>query len=111
VENVAASERKIIANMSSILGSISYNFSGGRYLYCSSKAALNMNSVSCARDLAERGITVVALHPGWVRTEMGGTDGTLSVEESVTALRKNLAGVTLSDSGRFIDIDGATIPW
>nr|VFJ54114.1 MAG: NAD(P)-dependent dehydrogenase, short-chain alcohol dehydrogenase family [Candidatus Kentron sp. FM]VFJ56246.1 MAG: NAD(P)-dependent dehydrogenase, short-chain alcohol dehydrogenase family [Candidatus Kentron sp. FM]VFK10156.1 MAG: NAD(P)-dependent dehydrogenase, short-chain alcohol dehydrogenase family [Candidatus Kentron sp. FM] len=111
VENVAASERKIIANMSSLLGSISQNLSGGRYLYGPSKAALNMINMSCAHDLAERAITVVALHPGWVRTDMGGPEATLSIEESVTALRKNLAGITFSDSGRFIDIDGATIPW
>ncbi|VFN00331.1 MAG: NAD(P)-dependent dehydrogenase, short-chain alcohol dehydrogenase family [Candidatus Kentron sp. G] len=111
VENVAASERKIIANMSSMLGSISHNFSGGRYLYGPSKAALNMINMSCARDLAKRAITVVALHPGWVRTDMGGLEATFSIEESVTALRKNLAGITFSDSGRFIDIDGATIPW
>jgi len=111
VENIAASERKIIANMSSKLGSIADNTSGGNYLYRSSKAALNMVNMSAARDLAARGITVVALHPGWVRTDMGGPDGELSVEEAAAALRKNLAGVTFSDSGRFIDIDGATIAW
>ncbi|MBT8419785.1 MAG: SDR family oxidoreductase [Gammaproteobacteria bacterium] len=112
VENVAVSERKIIANISSGIGSISNaNVLDGRYIYRSSKAALNMLSVSCAYDLAERGIVVVALHPGWVRTDMGGSNATLCVEESVTALRKNLARITFSDSGRFIDIDGGTIPW
>nr|VFK65887.1 MAG: NAD(P)-dependent dehydrogenase, short-chain alcohol dehydrogenase family [Candidatus Kentron sp. TUN] len=89
VENVAISERKIIANITSKLGSIADNNSGGSYFYRSSKAALNMVTVSAAQDLAMRGITVVSLHPGWVRTDMGGSGGKLSVEESVTALRKN----------------------
>nr|VFJ57334.1 MAG: NAD(P)-dependent dehydrogenase, short-chain alcohol dehydrogenase family [Candidatus Kentron sp. FW] len=112
VENVATSSRKIIANMSSGIGSIANAHAfEGRYIYRSSKAALNMINTICAADLAKRGISVVALHPGWVRTDMGGPDATLGVEESVTALRKNLAGVSFSDSGRFIDIDGSTIPW
>nr|VFJ50652.1 MAG: Short-chain dehydrogenase [Candidatus Kentron sp. DK] len=112
VENVAASGRRIIANMSSGIGSISgADAMEGRYIYRSSKAALNMVSAICARDLAGRDITVVALHPGWVRTDMGGPDGALSVEESCAALRKNLAGVGFADSGRFIDINGGTIAW
>ncbi len=70
--NVALSERKIIANMSSKMSSISDNTSGGSYLYRSSKAALNMVNKSAAHDLARKHIAVVALHPGWVRTDMGG---------------------------------------
>jgi NAD(P)-dependent dehydrogenase (short-subunit alcohol dehydrogenase family) len=109
--NVALSERKIIANMSSKMGSLADNTSGGSYVYRSSKAALNMVNKSAAHDLARKGISVVLLHPGWVRTDMGGPNGELSVEESVVALKGNLANVTLADSGRFIDIDGSTIPW
>lgn len=109
--NVALSERKIIANMSSKMGSMADNTSGGSYVYRSSKAALNMVNKSAAHDLARKGISVVLLHPGWVRTDMGGPNGELSVEESVAALKGNLANVTLADSGRFIDIDGSTIPW
>ena len=109
--NVALSERKIIANMSSRMGSLADNTSGGYYVYRSSKAALNMVTVSAAHDLAGQGISVVAMHPGWVRTDMGGPDGELSVEASATQLRRNLASVTLADSGRFIDITGATLPW
>lgn len=109
--NVALSERKIIANMSSKMGSITDNTSGGSYLYRSSKAALNMVNKSAAHDLARKGISVVLLHPGWVRTDMGGPNGELSVEESVTALKRNLANVTFADSGRLLDIDGSTIPW
>ncbi len=109
--NVALSERKIIANMSSKMGSIADNTSGGSYLYRSSKAALNMVNKSAAHDLARKGISVVLLHPGWVRTDMGGPNGELSVEESVTALKRNLANVTFADSGRLLDIDGSSIPW
>ncbi|MFN3785330.1 MAG: SDR family NAD(P)-dependent oxidoreductase, partial [Thiothrix sp.] len=104
-------ERKIIANMSSKMGSITDNTSGGAYLYRSSKAALNMVNKSAAHDLACKGISVVVLHPGWVRTDMGGPNGELAVEEAVSALKRNLANVTCADSGRFIDIDGSTIPW
>ncbi len=111
VDNVAASEHKMMANMSSKMGSMADNGSGGAYLYRSSKAALNAVCVSAARDLALRGIHVVALHPGWVRTDMGGAGGELSVAESASALRRNLAAVTAADSGRFIDIDGSTIAW
>lgn len=109
--NVALSERKIIANMSSKMGSIADNSSGGAYIYRSSKAALNMVNKSAAHDLARKGISVVVLHPGWVRTDMGGPNGELAVEEAVTALKRNLANVTFADSGRFIDIDGSSIPW
>lgn len=111
VEHVAASQLRIMANMSSRMGSIADNSSGGTYLYRSSKAALNMVCVSAAHDLARRGITVVALHPGWVRTDMGGDAATLSVADSAAALRRNLAGLTQADNGRFIDIDGSTLPW
>lgn len=109
--NVALSERKIIANMSSKMASIADNTSGGSYIYRSSKAALNMVNQSAAHDLARKGIAVVLLHPGWVRTDMGGPNGELSVEESAAALKKNLDTVSFADSGRFIDIDGSTIPW
>lgn len=111
VENVAASERRIMANMSSKMGSLADNSSGGSYIYRSSKAALNMVCVSAKHDLAAKGISVVALHPGWVRTDMGGPNGELSAEESAAALKQHLDKVTLADSGRFIDIDGSTIAW
>ena len=111
VDHVAASQLKIMANMTSRMGSMADNSSGGAYLYRSSKAGLNAVCVSAARDLAKQDIKVVALHPGWVRTDMGGSSAELSVKQCVTALRRNLANVTANDSGRFIDIDGSTIPW
>lgn len=110
-ENVAVSNLKIVANVSSKMASMGDNGSGGAYIYRSSKAALNAISVSAAKNLAERGIKIAVLHPGWVRTDMGGENGELSVEESANALRKNLAPMSEADSGRFMDTDGTTIPW
>ena len=111
VDNVAASELKIIANMTSKMGSMDDNSGGGSYLYRSGKAALNAVGKSAALDLADRGIKVAMLHPGWVQTDMGGPNGELTVVQSASMLRKNLAGMTEADNGRFMDIDGATIAW
>ncbi len=108
---VAASQHRIIANMSSKMGSIGDNGSGGSYVYRSSKAALNAITVSAARDLEDRHIKVIALHPGWVRTDMGGRNALIDVETSVTGLRRVIAELTLSQSGSFIDYKGETVPW
>ena len=79
VENVANSDMKIIASMSSKMGSISDNSSGGSYAYRSTKAALNSVMVCASHDLKPKGIAAIMLHPGWVRTDMGGPNGELSV--------------------------------
>jgi NAD(P)-dependent dehydrogenase (short-subunit alcohol dehydrogenase family) len=110
VENVAASERKVIAVMSSRLGSISES-SGMTLPYATSKAALNLLAKGLAATLAPRGIIVVALSPGWVRTDMGGAGAPLSPTASVGGLRKVIAGLKPADSGRFFSHDGSTIPW
>ena len=110
VDNVAASERKVIAFMSSRLGSIAET-SGHTLPYASSKAALNMVAKAFSVLLAPRGVIVVALHPGWARTDMGGKGAPLEPAESVRGLRKVIAGLRPSDSGRFLNHDGAPIPW
>lgn len=111
VEQVAASERKIIAAISSKMGSIDDNTSGGRYAYRSSKAAVNMVMKSLAVDLRVRGIIAVALNPGWVRTRMGGAGAPLSVERSAAGIRAVLDQVTPARSGLFLNHDGSVIPW
>ncbi len=110
VDNVAASERKVIAVMSSRLGSISES-SGVTLPYATSKAALNLLAKGLAVTLASRGIIVVALSPGWVRTDMGGAGAPISPQTSVDGLRKVIAGMKSSDSGKFFSHDGSTIPW
>ncbi len=110
VENVAASERKTIALMSSRLGSISET-SGDTLPYATSKAALNLLARGLAARLLEKKIIVVALSPGWVRTDMGGESAPLMAEVSVRGLRKVLAGLRQEDSGSFLSYDGTTIPW
>ena len=110
VENVAASERKVIAVMSSRLGSVSES-SGVTLPYATSKAALNMLAKGLSATLSSRGIIVVALSPGWVRTDMGGAGAPISPQTSITGVRKVIAGLKQSDSGKFFSHDGSTIPW
>jgi NAD(P)-dependent dehydrogenase (short-subunit alcohol dehydrogenase family) len=110
VENVAASRRRVIALMSSRLGSISES-SGMTLPYATSKAALNMLAKGLAAGLASRGIVVVALSPGWVKTDMGGSAAPLSPQTSVAGLRKVIERLKPADSGRFLSYDGSSIPW
>jgi NAD(P)-dependent dehydrogenase (short-subunit alcohol dehydrogenase family) len=110
VDNVAASERKTIAMMSSRLGSITES-SGMTLPYGTSKAALNLLAKGLAATLAGRGIKVVALSPGWVRTDMGGEGAALAPETSVAGLRKVLGSLKAGDSGKFFSYDGSPIPW
>ena len=111
VNLVAASERKLIVNISSRMGSISANSGGGNYIYRSSKAALNMVVKSLSIDLAERGVTVVAFHPGWVQTDMGGSEAAVTPAESVAGMRAVIEGLGTADSGKFFDYTGEEIPW
>jgi NAD(P)-dependent dehydrogenase (short-subunit alcohol dehydrogenase family) len=110
VDNVAASTGKTIALMSSRLGSISES-SGMTLPYSTSKAALNMLAKGLAATLASKGIIVVALSPGWVRTDMGGEQAPLSPKDSVQGLRRVIAGLKKGDSGRFLSHDGSEIAW
>lgn len=105
-----ATTPKLIA-MTSKMGSMTDNSSGGSYIYRSSKAALNMVVKSLAIDLAEDQIIVAALHPGWVRTAMGGPDGLIDVTTSVQGLTQVISTLRFEDSGRFIDYTGKSIAW
>ncbi|MGH9870105.1 MAG: SDR family oxidoreductase [Candidatus Polarisedimenticolia bacterium] len=109
--HVGRSSRKVIATISSRMGSVADNTSGNAYAYRSSKAGVNMVMKSLSIDLRERGITCVTLNPGWVRTDMGTRHAPLSVEESVHNMRTVLASVRLNDSGRWFNHDGTDIPW
>ena len=109
--HLALADAPLLVMMSSALGSISKNEDGGDYSYRASKAAMNAVMRSLAVDLRDMGITVISLHPGWVRTEMGGEEAPLSTGESVSAIRRVLQSVGLRDSGRFLRFDGTEEPW
>jgi len=109
--NLRAGERKLVCNVTSKMGSIDDNSSGGAYAYRASKAALNAVTKSMALDLAIDGFTCVVVHPGWVRTRMGGDGAPVSTEECVTGLLRELDGLDRSQSGTFFDFSGAPVPW
>jgi NAD(P)-dependent dehydrogenase (short-subunit alcohol dehydrogenase family) len=111
LDNVAHSRQKRIVTITSGMGSIEDNTSGGRYAYRSSKAAVNMVMKSLAIDTAPRGITCIVMNPGWVRTDMGGAGGTLSPEESIKAMRSVIASLKPEDSGKFLNFTGNPYPW
>jgi NAD(P)-dependent dehydrogenase (short-subunit alcohol dehydrogenase family) len=110
VDNVAASEHKVIAFLSSRLGSIAET-SGNTLPYSTSKAALNMVCKAFSVLLAPRGVAAIALHPGWVRTDMGGAGAPIAPEDSARGLRKVIAGLKKEDTGKFLTYEGAPIPW
>lgn len=108
---VAKSRLKKIATLTSKMGSIDDNTSGGSYIYRSSKAAANMVMKSLSIDLQPQGISVVTLHPGWVQTDMGGSNALINTQTSVTGMRQVIEHLNLSNTGRFIAYDGQQILW
>ena len=109
--NVARSSQKKIVTITSGMGSLADNTSGGSYAYRSSKAAVNMVVRSLALDLAPRGITCIVMNPGWVRTDMGGPRGTIAPIESIKAMRSVIAHLRPDDSGKFLNYTGEPYPW
>lgn len=108
--NLEAAEGKTVVQIGSTMGSIEQN-RGGHYGYRGSKAALNMFNKSLAGDLGKRRFVCVVMHPGWVKTRMGGPSAPLEPEESVAGMLEVIEGLTPEDNGRFIDYKGNTIPW
>lgn len=100
-----------VALVTSRMGSIGDNASGGYYGYRMSKAALNAAGMSMARDLAPRGIAVVMLHPGAVRTGMTRGQGALEPDESARGLLRRIDALRLETTGRFLHQDGSVLPW
>jgi NAD(P)-dependent dehydrogenase (short-subunit alcohol dehydrogenase family) len=109
--HLEAGRGRLVAAVSSGLGSIGDVTSGGGYAYRTGKAALNMAFRTLSVDLRAVGIAVVLLNPGWVRTDMGGPNATLAPKDSVARMRKVLDGVGIDDTGRFINHDGKDLPW
>ena len=109
--HLSRGNKKLIANLSSAVGSIAENTSGGSYFYRSSKSALNQVSKSLSVDLADRGITVLLLHPGWVMTEMGGPSAMITTQVSAAGLKEVIESATPEQSGHFYRYNGEEIPW
>ena len=111
VEQVAASQQKLVAVVSSKMGSIGDNGSGGNYIYRSSKTTVNQVVKCLSFDLAGRGISAITLHPGWVQTDMGGTNAEISTDECASGLKAILQTAGPAQSGQFIEFNGDPIPW
>jgi len=111
VAHIAASELKKIATLSSKMGSLEDNTSGGSYIYRSSKTAVNMVMKSLALDVKELGMSVLTLHPGWVQTDMGGPNGLINTTTSVKGMVKVIENLSLANTGKFIAYDGKEIAW
>jgi NAD(P)-dependent dehydrogenase (short-subunit alcohol dehydrogenase family) len=110
VDHLAAGERKLIVMMTSQMASTAES-SGGSYIYRTSKAALNNVARSLSQDLRSLGITVIAMDPGWVKTDMGGPNAQIPAAESVAGMRKIFAKAGSRQSGQYLRYDGATHPW
>jgi NAD(P)-dependent dehydrogenase (short-subunit alcohol dehydrogenase family) len=108
-ENVRRGAGRRMAFVSSRMGSIASNLSGGHYGYRASKAGLNAIIRSLAIDLYPRGIRVVALHPGWARTAE--PNAPVSAEDSVAGMRRIIERLGAHDTGQFYNYDGAPLPW
>ncbi|NOI30799.1 SDR family oxidoreductase [Vibrio coralliilyticus] len=109
--NLQRGQLKKIACLSSKVGSMTENTSGGGYIYRSSKAALNSVVKSLSNDLSSQGFTVLALHPGWVQTEMGGPNALIDTQTSAAGLVEVIESADISRSGEFINYDGTPLPW
>ena len=111
VDQLETADRPVIATLSSMLGSNALNSIGNSYAYRASKAAVNSITKSMGINLRDRGIICVALHPGWVRTDMGGPGADIDVNESVSGMRDSIAKLTLDDTGSFIAWTGDRMPY
>ncbi|EDW26028.1 GL14172 [Drosophila persimilis] len=103
--------RAAIINMSSVLGSIGSNTDGGIYGYRTSKSALNAATKSLSIDLYPQKILCISLHPGWVRTDMGGSSAPLDVPTSTNQIIQTLCKLNEQHNGGFINYDGSQLPW
>jgi NAD(P)-dependent dehydrogenase (short-subunit alcohol dehydrogenase family) len=111
LDKIVQSQRRLVVTITSGMGSLADNTSGGSIAYRTSKAAVNMVTRSAAIDLAPKRITCVVINPGWVKTDMGGPNATLTPRESVTAMRRLIEKLGPDQSGKFFHYDGTEYPW
>jgi NAD(P)-dependent dehydrogenase (short-subunit alcohol dehydrogenase family) len=108
---VLAGSGKKIVNISSEAGSISQCWRSREYAYCMSKAALNMQSVILQHRVKDDGVKVLAIHPGWMRTEMGGADADLDPSESASGIVETIARNSAIDGPMYLDYTGKAWEW
>jgi NAD(P)-dependent dehydrogenase (short-subunit alcohol dehydrogenase family) len=97
--------------VTSRMGSIGDTTAGGYYAYRATKAGVNAAMHALALDARSRDVTAIVIHPGWVKTDMGGDAAPLTATDSVNAMRRTIAGVALADTGSFFNYDGSPLPW
>jgi len=107
--NLRKADNPKVMTITSQIGATTWPM-GGSYAYASAKAAVNRVMIAMARDLKDQ-VTVNLIHPGWVKTDMGGPDADLTIEESAAGIRKVIASITRADSGRFYKWNGEIHPW
>ena len=111
IDHIAGSTRGRMVTISSMLGSMELNNFGSLYAYRASKAGVNAIMKSMAIDLADRGVITIAMHPGWVQTDMGGAGAAIDVTTSVTGMKAVIDKLTPESSGKFLSYDGSEMPW
>jgi NAD(P)-dependent dehydrogenase (short-subunit alcohol dehydrogenase family) len=111
LSNLRAGGLKTVVNITSNLGSIAANTDGGFYGYRESKAALNMFTRSLAADLGPEGFTCITVHPGWVKTDMGGSSAPVEVEDSAAGIRRVIDSLSPADNGTFWTFEGDQMAW
>jgi NAD(P)-dependent dehydrogenase (short-subunit alcohol dehydrogenase family) len=107
--NLRKADNPKVMTITSQIGATTWPM-GGSYAYASAKAAVNRVMIAMARDLKDQ-VTVNLIHPGWVKTDMGGPDADLTIEESAAGIRNVIASITKADSGRFYKWNGEIHPW
>ena len=105
------SDKKLIVNISSLMGSITDNTGGGSIMYRSSKAALNAAMKSLSIEFKDKSVGVLTFHPGWVKTDMGGPNALINAEQSVAGMRTLIKNFSLDQTGCFVKYDGTVMPW
>jgi NAD(P)-dependent dehydrogenase (short-subunit alcohol dehydrogenase family) len=108
--NLKAGKGKTVVSITSRLGSIELS-TGGLYSYRTSKTALNQINKIMSAELAPQGFTCVVMHPGWVQTDMGGPNATLTKSESISGMIEVIEKLTTASTGKFFNYDGTVLPW
>ena len=111
IKNIRSGADKKLIYITSKMGSIDDNKGGGAYVYRSSKTALNSVVKSLSVDLENEGMTVALIHPGWVKTDMGGPSALIDKDTSVRGMTEVISNLDISSTGNFYNYDGSIIPW